>query len=125
MEANERPIADEVLTAVPIPDYGKVQEVPVLTLRGGGGAWLMAVRGSGAGVPEATRRAVGAALEPGFAPESVWAEWSHVESAFLTGTPQVGGGSNPGPSPAFRTFSPYLCRRGTSRGRRLSHTNIP
>ena len=30
MEANERPIADEVLTGVPIPDYGKVQEVPVL-----------------------------------------------------------------------------------------------
>ena len=30
---NERPIADDVLTAVPIPDYGKVEAIPLLTVR--------------------------------------------------------------------------------------------
>ena len=29
---NERPIADDVLTAVPIPDYGKVEAIPLLTV---------------------------------------------------------------------------------------------
>ena len=61
---NERPIADAVLTAVPIPAYSEVRQVPVLSLRGGGGAPLASVPGSGVGVSAHDAAAVRAALEP-------------------------------------------------------------
>jgi Zn-dependent M16 (insulinase) family peptidase len=90
---NERPIDEAILTAVPIPEYAKVRGPPAFTLRGGGLTLLASAPGTGAGVPEATRSAVAAALHASadacktcvpVSSDGLFVEWTHVESAFVT-----------------------------------------
>jgi len=88
---NERPIPDESLTAVPIPDLAAVGDVPIVTLRatGGDGSGPIAlVPGSGGGIPHETTAAVCAALESsrtaaGMAAAPLWVEWSNYSSALV------------------------------------------
>ena len=135
---NERLIADEVLTAVPIPDYAKVEPIPLLTLRGTP-ATLAPVDGSGRGVPKAMADAVAAALAPpkassggdggGGGGGAPWVEWSHVESSFLTVGVAVDTAGLP---PPLRLYLPLLLELafklpayledGTTLGKVRTHT---
>ena len=107
---NERPIADDVLTAVPIPDYGKVEAIPLLTLRGTPSTLATVEEG---GVPRAVIDAVSRAIAPpskGIVSDdgverSLWVEWSHVNSAFLTVGVAVDTAGLP---PTLRLYLPLL-----------------